>query len=240
MKSDETSVAQSNSDRSWRSFWESANSCRLNYVEAEHFIEALQHHVGLQPTWHVLDFGCGFGFTAGLIAPLVASVSVWDSAANVRAHARDHLASHDNGGRRELGTESTLPDGVSFDLIVVNSVVQYMSADELSRWLAAWRDGLAPEGRLVLSDLIPRGHDVRRDIPAVLLFSLRHGTLLHALIEGAKEWRRHRQVHRHVSLLTIALEELAAQAQELGLEPEVLPINLSSHPARVSVVLTPR
>jgi len=240
MKSDETPVARSNNDRSWRGFWESASSCRLNYVEAEHFITALQQHVGLEPAWRVLDFGCGFGFTAGLIAPRVASVSVWDTAANMRAHARDHLAPHGNVSFLDLGTGIALPDGARFDLIVVNSVVQYMSADELAGWLAAWRDGLAPEGRLVLSDLIPRGHDVRRDIPAVLLFSVRRGTLLRALIEGVKEWRRYRQVHRSVSLLTIAPEKLTEQAKELGLQTEILPMNLSSHPARVSVVLTPR
>ncbi len=239
MKSDDTPVAQHNSDRSWRGFWESASSCRLNHAEAEHFIEALQQHVGLEPTWRVLDFGCGFGFTAGLMAPRVASVSVWDSAANMRAHARDHLAPHGNVSFLDLGTGIALPNGVRFDLIVVNSVVQYMSADELAGWLTAWRDGLAPEGRLVLSDLIPRGYDVRRDIPAVLLFSLRRGTLFRALIEGVKEWRRYRQVHRSVSLLTIASEEFAEQARGLGLETEVLPANLSPHPARVSLVLTP-
>ncbi len=86
----------------------------------------------------------------------------------------------------------------------------------------AWRNGLAPEGRLVLSDLIPRGYDVRRDNPVVLLFSLRRGTPLRALIEGVTEWRRYRQVHRSVSLLTIAPEELSEQAKELGLETGVV------------------
>jgi SAM-dependent methyltransferase len=227
-------------DRSWRSFWESASSCRLNYVEAEHFVDTLQQHVGLQPAWRVLDFGCGFGFTAGLIAPRVESVSVWDTAANMRAHARDHLAPHGNVEFLDLGTEITLPGGARFHLIVVNSVVQYMSADELAAWLVVWRDGLAPGGRLVLSDLIPRGHDVRRDIPAVLLFSLRRGTLLRTVIEGVKEWRRYRHVHSSVSLLMITPDELTQQAKELGLDTEILPVNLSSHPARVSVVLTLR
>lgn len=81
--------------------------------------------------------------------------------------------------------------------------------------------------------------DETRDIPAVLLLSLRCGTLLRALIEGVRERRRYRQVHRCVSLLTIAPEELSEQAQQLELETESLPMNLSSHPARVSVVLTP-
>ena len=240
MKRDGVPRAQSNGDRSWKSFWESASSCGLSYVEAEYFVEALKQHVGLQPGWRVLDFGCGFGFTAGLIAPRVASVSVWDRAANMRAHARDHLATQGNVGFLDLGTAIALPDGGGFDLIVVNSVVQYMSADELAGWLAVWCDGLAPEGRLVLSDLIPRGYDVRRDIPAVLLFSLRRGMLLRALIEGVKEGHRHRQVHRSAPLLTIAPEELTQQATELGLDTEILPMNLSSHPARLSVVLTPR
>ncbi|MCK5439165.1 MAG: class I SAM-dependent methyltransferase, partial [Gemmatimonadetes bacterium] len=222
------------------SFWESASSCRLNRVEAAHFIETLEQHVGLQLSWRVLDFGCGFGFTTGLIAARVASVSAWDAAANMRTQARDHLAAHGNVELLDLGTAIALPDDADFDLIVVNSVVQYMSADEFVGWLAAWRDGLAVRGRLVLSDLIPREYDVRRDIPAVLLFSLRRRTLLRALVEGVKEWRRYRRVHRSVPLLTIAPEELAQQAGELGLDAEILPANLSSHPARLSVVLTRR
>jgi len=240
MKRDGVPRAQSNGDRSWKSFWESASSCRLNRVEASHFVETLEQQVGLQSSWRVLDFGCGFGFTTGLIAARVASVSAWDAAANMRAHARDHLAVHGNVEFLDLGTAIALPSDVDFDLIVVNSVVQYMSADEFAGWLVAWRDGLDPRGRLVLSDLIPREYDVRRDIPAVLLFSLRRRTLLRALIEGVKEWRRYRQVHRSVPLLTIAPEELVQQATELRLDVKILPVNLSSHPARLSVVLTRR
>ena len=43
----------------------------------------------------------------------------------------------------------------SLDLVVVNSLVQYLSLDELRRLLATWRAKLKPEGRLVLADVIP-------------------------------------------------------------------------------------
>ena len=47
-----------------------------------------------------------------------------------------------------------LPDG-SLDLVVVNSLLQYLSREELGRWLAVFRAQLKPRGRLVLGDVFP-------------------------------------------------------------------------------------
>ena len=51
----------------------------------------------------------------------------------------------------------TVPDR-TVDLIVVNSLVQYLSKEQLGACLAQWRRKLEPTGRLVVADVIPARH----------------------------------------------------------------------------------
>ena len=65
---------------------------------------------------------------------------------------------------------AALPAG-SFDLIVMHSVAQYLSAAELDRLLATFRKLIKPDGLLVLGDIVPP----RLAAPAAALALLRFG-----------------------------------------------------------------
>src|SRR4026208_234787 len=54
-------------------------------------------------------------------------------------------------------------DPGTIDTVVINSVVQYLSAAEFDRLLAISRDKLSRGGRLVLGDIIPRNLSLLRD-----------------------------------------------------------------------------
>ena len=51
---------------------------------------------------------------------------------------------------------SAIPDG-SLDLIVVNSLLQYLSLEELRGLLKLWKSKLKTDGRLVIADVVPPG-----------------------------------------------------------------------------------
>src|SRR6185503_8738757 len=103
-------------------------------------------------------------FVTSLLAPLVDEIWWWDQSNNMRAAAERNTAGLANARFCDLsampsaGPRGSLCGGAPFDLILVNSVVQYMSPAEIWEWLGQWRSMLAPKGRLVLSDLIPPRH----------------------------------------------------------------------------------
>ena len=70
----------------------------------------------------------------------------------MRRRAGQHVLAYKNAcvlDRLDLESQ----DGPYIDVILVNSVIQYMSAEELSQWLGRWSHMLLPGGSLVISDI---------------------------------------------------------------------------------------
>src|SRR5437016_5050107 len=112
----------------WGAYWTTlpfrSDLCGL---EAEDFMSRLATVVALQRDWRVLDFGCGFGMIAALLARNVREVVAWDPIPSMRAWTERNVADRGNvqivaaaSDRRLVG------DAEPYDLIVVNSVMQYM------------------------------------------------------------------------------------------------------------------
>ncbi|WP_307962233.1 methyltransferase domain-containing protein, partial [Salinispora arenicola] len=66
----------------------------------------------------------------------------------------------------------------SVDLMVVNSVVQYLRRDELRQLLVLARRLLTPDGRLVIGDVIPRRASVISEVAAILRLASRERFLV--------------------------------------------------------------
>jgi cyclopropane fatty-acyl-phospholipid synthase-like methyltransferase len=225
----------------WSAFWEEAAHLRIHRVEADDHLERLCREVPLRPTDRVLDFGCGFGHVAALLATVVASVGYWDAAEQMRtATAATTAALEDRVVPVDLSGPP--PDGAagSFDLVLANSVVQYMSADELAGWLPRWRALLAPGGRIVLSDLPRPGASDVAELVGMVRFAARRGFLVQAVREAASEARRYSSSRSRTTLRRWAPEEFARFAAGLGMGTSVLPANLTHRAGRFTVLLTPR
>jgi SAM-dependent methyltransferase len=216
----------------WLSYWENLPEDGLLFPpEAEEFVRNLRSAIPFQPTTRVLDFGCGFGHVAALLAPSVGPVAVWDAAASMRTHAAATLKPFQNAG---VWDESSGP----FDLILVNSVVQYMSADELAGRLRQWAGVLAPSGRVVLSDLTEPGHPTASDMWSLFRFSVRRGYLLRAVRNTLAERRRYNLTARERPLYRPTRSELLEHAAAAGLSVSYLSHNLTHFRGRATAVLT--
>jgi SAM-dependent methyltransferase/ribosomal protein S18 acetylase RimI-like enzyme len=224
----------------WKTYWEGlTDSQRIFQVESADYVRRLDVAHLLNPEDHVLDFGCGFGFVANELAPCVQQLSLWDASANMRQRARLNVASHQNIQFLERSELFEQSQKRQFDLVLVNSVVQYMTDAELNFWLATWRECLTPEGQLVLSDLIPEDYQGRSDMLALLRFSLRHGFLLRVVQEGIKEIRRYRGMRHALPLKRFSQEELIQRAAAYGLSIRFTPQNLTYRQQRFTAVLSP-
>ena len=102
----------------------------------------------------VLDYGCGEALYAEDVARLCRWLVLSDAAPAVRAKLAARIA-HMPAITVEGPDDTTGRMGASFDLIVVNSLLQYLTIDQLSVLLSLWRRLLKPDGRLVLADVVP-------------------------------------------------------------------------------------
>jgi cyclopropane fatty-acyl-phospholipid synthase-like methyltransferase len=209
------------------------------------YVDALTAAIDVRGTDRALDFGCGFGFVARLLAPHVAEIWFWDASEHMRAEARRNTADLPNASLCDVPSAlSEDEDGITwrraaFDLILVNSVVQYLNAPELWRWLARWRGMLSADGRLVLSDLIASRHRSLWDVADLLRLGARRGFALRAAGDALGGIRSYWRTSRTVPLLRVDLDDLVQHAATAGLNVEVLPRNLTHFAKRWSAVLRP-
>jgi SAM-dependent methyltransferase len=122
------------------------------------------------PAAHVLDYGCGEATSADLVAAASAQLILVEAAPNVRASLSMRYAGHPKIVVISAEQAAAQPKA-SFDLIVMHSVAQYLSAAELDRLLAMFRSLLKPGGLFVLGDIVPPHFAA----PAAALALLRFG-----------------------------------------------------------------
>jgi SAM-dependent methyltransferase len=167
----------------WRSFWDSAHSIYVNARHKDvHYREIADQIAAFvaRADARVLDYGCGEAIHADRVAAVAAQVLLCDQAASVRAAIAARF--HADARIRALAPQDVerLPDQ-SLDLIVANSMTQYLTPAELDRVLGLWRRLLAPSGALIVGDVIPPDAGALTDVAALMRYSVANGFLLAAL-----------------------------------------------------------
>lgn len=227
---------------SWRDFWNGKTTIYANGRHQDvHYRLIAQDIIGLIPSSSacVLDFGCGEAHSADLVAGACRELILCDAAESVCMRVAQRTS--------ELGNVTVLsPEALerqadgSVDVIVVNSVIQYLSRSELDRWLITWRRLLSERGRLVIGDIVPRSVRPLDDALALLRFARANGFLVAASVglvrTALSDYRRKR-----VKLGLLQLEELeiAEIARRSGFAVARSRQNLGHNPLRLTVVATP-
>jgi SAM-dependent methyltransferase len=158
----------------WISFYDFKHS--VIYVNARHrdvhyrtIAQDIRAYVP-SPAALVLDYGCGEANSADLIAAACAHLSLVEAAPNVRASLTARYAGQEKISVLTPDEAAARPAG-TFDLIVMHSVAQYLTAAELDRLLAIFRRLLKPDGLLIVGDIVPP----KFAAPAAALALLRFG-----------------------------------------------------------------
>ena len=185
----------------WSAYWDGMEHRHIFTVEARDHVARLHRAVPLRPSDRVLDFGCGFGHVVELLAPSVARVGYWDAAAGMRRATAGRTAALGQVTLVDLGGPVPADAVGGFDLVLANSVVQYMTRDELTGWMVRWRSLLAPGGRIVLSDIPVPGASAVAELAGMLGFAARNGFLLRALRDGVEEAHRYSRSRGSADLL---------------------------------------
>ncbi len=226
----------------WRDYW---NQDTPIYTGERH---KLLHYrllandiIGLIPSPEavVLDYGCGEALFADRIAARCSRLYLSDAAPLVRERLNERFG--DDGRIAVLSTDDVI--GIadsSLDLIVVNSLVQYLSLDEFRALLKLAHDKLKGDGRLVLGDVIPPDISPVTDAMALLSFAWQGGFLRSAATGLARTaFSEYRRIREEVGLAQYSAEEIVDLLEDAGFEPQRAERNLGHNQARMTFVGRP-
>ncbi len=142
----------------WISFYDFKHS--IIYVNERHrdvhYRTIAQDIAGYVPphSAQVLDYGCGEATSAHLVADVAAHLTLVEAAPNVRAALTARYATNAKISVMTPDEASAQPPA-SFDLIVMHSVAQYLTAAELDRLLGVFRRLVKPDGLVIIGDIVP-------------------------------------------------------------------------------------
>jgi SAM-dependent methyltransferase len=184
----------------------------------------------------VLDYACGEALSAGQVAEACARLYLAEPAPGVRGRLTARFARNPKIEVRSLDDVPQLAEG-SVDLVVMNSVAQYMTPEELDGAFAVIRRLLKPSGRFVLGDILRPEVGMGRDVAALLGFGARHGFLRDALLGLiSTALSDYRQLRTRIGLKRYGEEEMVKKLAVAGFTASRAPRNIGHNPWRMTFV----
>ncbi len=186
----------------------------------------------------VLDFGCGEALFAAEVASRCRHLYLSDGAPSVRADLERRLGATGNIGIVAPEGLSALAAG-SVDLVVVNSVAQYLGTSDLAQCIDAWKRLLASGGHILIADIIPRSVGPATDALALLRFAFANGFLIAAMAGLARTaFSNYRQIRATLGLRQFEEAELIELLASHGLEASRVYPNLGHNQSRMAFIAT--
>ena len=222
----------------------------IDYYDSTHTIYASKLHRDLHfqliardiigyissPDAVVLDYACGEALSAAKVAEACGQLILAEPAPGVRGRLIARFAPNTKIRVRSLDDVRKMPER-SVDLVVMNSVAQYMTPAELDFAFAVIKRLLKPGGRLVLGDILRPEVGMPRDVIALLRFAARHGFLRDALIGlVATALSDYRQLRTKVGLQRYSEAELVAKLAAAGFTASRAHSNIGHNPWRMTFV----
>jgi ubiquinone/menaquinone biosynthesis C-methylase UbiE len=222
----------------------------IDYYDSTHTIYASKLHRDLHfqviardiincipsPDAVVLDYSCGEALSAGKVADACGMLILAEPAPGVRGRLIARFAPNTKIRVRSLEELRNMPEG-SIDLVVMNSVAQYMKPDELDGAFAVIRRLLKPNGRLVLGDVLRPEVGMFRDVLALLMFASKHGFLRDALIGLVKTaLSDYRELRTKVGLQRYSEQDMLAKLKKAGFSAVCAPKNIGHNRWRMTFV----
>jgi hypothetical protein len=129
-----------------------------------------------------------------------------------------------------------LPAG-TVDMIVANSVVQYLPESDFAHFLAVARERLSASGRLVLADIIPRRIGPLSDAGELLKFAAANGFLIAASAGLVRSFfSDYRQIRQQLGLLRFDEVEMIGRLRAAGFDPRRRHPNVGHNTKRMTFV----
>jgi SAM-dependent methyltransferase len=191
------------------------------------------------PAARVMDYGCGEATSADILADACVHLTMVEAAPNVRAA----LAAR-NAGNAKISVmtpeQAAAQPAGSYDMIVLHSVAQYLSGEELDKLLATFRRLLKPTGTFVLGDIIKPQLAAPMAALALLRFGASNGFfwaavggLIRILVSD------YFKIKGKIGLSHYEEADMVKKLREAGYEPARAPRNIGHNQQRMTFLARP-
>ena len=225
----------------------------IDYYDSTHTIYASKLHRDLHfqliardiigyisaPDAVVLDYACGEALSAAKVAEACGKLYLAEPAPGVRGRLIARFAPNTKIRVRSLEDLRKMAEK-SIDLVVMNSVAQYMTPRELDAAFAIIRRLLKSNGRLVLGDILRPEIGMLRDVFALLRFAAACGFLrdaLRGLLSTALS--DYRQLRSRIGLQRYSEDEIISKLAKAGFTASRAPFNIGHNQYRMTFVARP-
>jgi ubiquinone/menaquinone biosynthesis C-methylase UbiE len=223
----------------WIDYYDSTHTIYASKLHRDvHFQVIARDIVGYiaSPDAVVLDYSCGEALSAARVADACGKLILAEPAPGVRGRLIARFAPNTRIRVRSLDDLRHMAEK-SVDLVVMNSVAQYMTSDELDAAFAVIRRLLKPGGRLVLGDILRPEVGMVRDVIALLRFAAAHGFLKDALYGLASTaLSDYRQLRSRIGLQRYSEAEMIAKLAAAGFTASRAHQNIGHNPWRMTLV----
>jgi SAM-dependent methyltransferase len=228
--------------RDWLSFWNAPNRIYVNdrHRDVHYRDVALQiRSLVPAPAATVVDYGCGEATAAQLVADAAGMLILSDGAPAVRDKLAARFRDHPKIAVRSPEEVAALPPH-SVDLIVLNSVAQYLERERFVELLALFRRLLVPGGTLVVGDVIPPHTSAVTEIVALIRLAWRNGFLGAALLGLVRTlFSDYRALRNRLGLTHYTEAEMLAALVQGGFAARRRYPNLEHNQERMTFVAMP-
>ena len=226
----------------WIDYYNSTHTIYASKLHRElHFELIARDIIGYIPSPDavVLDYACGEALSAAQVAEACGKLYLAEPAPGVRGRLIARFAPNMKIRVRSLEDLRKMEEN-SVDLVVMNSVAQYMTPAELDSAFATTRRLLKPGGRLVLGDVLRPEVGMPRDILALLRFARANGFLRDALLGLiSTALSDYRQLRRRVGLQRYGEAQMMAKLAASGFNASRAQFNIGHNPWRMTFVARP-
>ncbi len=227
----------------WLAFWDRPHAIYVNARHKDVHYRLIAEQIAAlvpSPRARALDYGCGEALHAEIVAAACGELVLCDGAPSVRAGLASRFAG--DAKIRVLAPDDVarLPQG-ALDFMVLHSVAQYLSAEQLRALLVTFRRIIAPGGRVLVSDVIPPYFSATADVVALLRFAAAHGFLLAALGGLVRTaFSDYRRLRARFGLARYGEADMLQMLSAAGFAAERAPRNIGHNQARMAFFAQPR
>jgi len=223
----------------WIDYYDSTHTIYVSKLHRDLHFQLIARdiigHIG-SPDAVVLDYACGEALSAAKVAEACGQLYLAEPAPGVRGRLIARFAPNTKIRVRSLEDVRKMAEH-SIDLVVMNSVTQYMTPEELDGAFATIRRLLKPGGRLVLGDVLRPEVGMLRDVTALMRFAADHGFLRDALIGLiSTALSDYRQLRSRVGLQRYSESDMTAKLAACGFTATRVGVNIGHNPSRMTFV----
>ena len=227
--------------KSWLDFWNAPNAIYVSLShQRAHYAKILNGIRGFVPAGGeaiVLDWGCGDALAANDLAQACGTLLLYDRADTTRARL---ILNFTNRPRirviDDAELETTSPAAI--DLIIVNSVAQYLSRQQFADALQLFHRLLKPDGKLLLGDIIEPETPLLGHVTTFLRFAWQNGFFIAAVFGLARNFiSPYRKLRRDAGYACYAESEIVGLLNNNGFVGGRLSSNIAVSQLRSSYLV---